>query len=101
MADTTKQCGYIYFLLCDKHNAVKIGFTRGLLAKRLKAYKTFIPYDYDILKVIKGTMLEESQLHKRFVKDKIREEWFNYSEELKEFIDNLVSEDLPPDSILK
>lgn len=89
MARTVKQCGYIYFLLSEKHDAVKIGFTRGSMEKRMKYFSTVCPYDYDVLKVIEGTMVEEHQLHKRFVKDKIRGEWFHYSDDLKHFIDML------------
>lgn len=89
MARPEKQSGYIYFLLAEKLDAVKIGFTRGDIKKRLLFAHTWSPYDFDVLKVIKGTMVEEVQLHKRFHKDKIQREWFNYSDELKDYIDNL------------
>ena len=90
MARTTKRCGYIYFMLSEKLDAVKIGFTRNSDMKvRLKNCHTWSPYAYDLLKMIEGTMIDECQLHKRFVKYKIRGEWFHYSDELKEFIDNL------------
>ena len=89
MARTTKRCGYIYFLLADKYNAVKIGFTRNTVEERLVNGNTWSPYEYDVLKVIKGTMLEESQIHHRFVSYKIRGEWFTYSDEIKYFISQL------------
>lgn len=89
MARPVKQSGFIYFLLSEKLNSVKIGFTRNAVEERLMAANTWSPYDYDVLKVIKGTMLEEVQIHKRFVRYKIRGEWFEYSDEIKEFIDAL------------
>ncbi len=89
MARTVKHSGFIYFLLAEKHNAVKIGFTRGSIEKRLINGITWSPYDFDVLKVIEGTMLDEVALHKRFAQYKIKREWFEYSDELKEFIDNL------------
>jgi len=89
MARPEKQCGYIYFLLAEKLDAVKIGFTRNTVEKRLKYGNTWSPYDFDVLKIIEGTMLDEVALHKRFHKDKIQREWFQYSDELKEFIDKL------------
>jgi hypothetical protein len=89
MAEAGKQCGYIYFLLADKLDAVKIGFTRLSVEGRFKDYSSYCPYAYEVLKVISGTMLEERALHKRFVKDKIRGEWFHYTEELKKFIEEL------------
>lgn len=93
--------GVIYFLLSEIHNAVKIGFTCSNIEERLKDYRNHSPYEYDLLKTIKGTMFQEKQLHKRFVRYKIRGEWFNYSDELKEFIEEIVSEGLPPQNNLK
>lgn len=89
METPVKKSGYIYFLLSEKMDAVKIGFTRGKIEKRLREWKTWHPYDFDVLKVLEGTMIEERLLHRRFWKDKIRGEWFRYSEELKEYIDSL------------
>jgi hypothetical protein len=89
MARPEKQCGYIYFLLAERLDAVKIGYTRKSIEKRMKECKTWSPYEYDVLKIIEGTMLQEVALHKRFVKYKLRGEWFQYSDELKDFIDSL------------
>lgn len=89
MTGPVKRSGFIYFLLSEKFDAVKIGFTRSNIEKRLKYAATWYPYDYDMIKLIEGTMLEERNIHKRFVKDKIRGEWFHYSAELKEYIENL------------
>ncbi len=89
MYKPVKTVGYIYFILAERYDAVKIGFTRGAIADRLKHYKSATPYDYDLLKLIRGTMWEEKQLHKRFAKYQIRHEWFDYSDELKEYIELL------------
>ena len=84
-----KRGGYIYFLLAENIDAIKIGFTRNDIKERMRHYSCHSPYDFDLLKIIEGTMLEEAALHKRFVKYKIRSEWFVYSDEIKEFIDKL------------
>ena len=87
MSRGVKQQGFIYFLLSEKLDAVKIGFTRNNDMKvRLRDCQTWSPHEYDVLKVVEGTMLEERQLHRRFAKDKIRGEWFKYSEALKDYI---------------
>lgn len=84
-----KKSGYIYFMLSEKMNAVKIGFTRGKIEDRLKKCQTWNPYNVDVLKIHKGTMIEERNLHKKFVKFKIKGEWFKYSKELKDYIDSI------------
>lgn len=89
MARPLKQGGFIYFLLAEKYDAVKIGFTRKCVGARLKECATWCPYDYDVLKIIKGTMAQERNFHKRFGQLRIRGEWFQYSEDLKTFIDKL------------
>ena len=89
MGQPVKRSGFIYFILSEKFNAVKIGFTRNNIEQRLKDAATWYPYDYDMIKMIEGTMIDERMIHRRFVKDKLRGEWFNYSDELKEYIENL------------
>jgi hypothetical protein len=89
MERPAKKRGYIYFLLSEKMGAVKIGFTRGKIEGRLREWRTWHPYDFDMLKLLEGTMIEERKLHKRFSKDKIRGEWFKYSPEIKAYIDSL------------
>ncbi len=90
MARPEKQCGYIYFLLAESVSAIKIGFTReGRLEGRMADYRVHSPYEYDLLKLIPGTMVEERMIHRRFVKLKIHGEWFAYTDELKKFIDKL------------
>jgi len=89
MDKALKHRGYIYFLLAEKTDCVKIGFTRTTMERRLKLHTQYSPYDYDVLKVIEGTMLQERNLHKRFIRLKIRGEWFKYSDELKDYIESL------------
>ena len=101
MVRPEKRCGYIYFLLSDKHNALKIGFTRNNLKQRLKDYFTHTPYDYDVLGAIKGTMMDERILHRRFVRYKIRGEWFNYSDELREYVEKVILENAYLENISK
>lgn len=90
MTRPVKQSGFIYFLLAEGTDAVKIGYTHDFEMKsRMQQYHCHSPYNFDLLKILPGTMIEERNIHKRFVKLKIRGEWFKYTEELKEFIENL------------
>jgi hypothetical protein len=90
MGRPVKQSGFIYFLLVEHADAVKIGWTRDKSLKtRMRHYYTYCPLNVDVLKVIPGSMLEERALHRRFVRDRIRAEWFRYSDELKAYIANL------------
>jgi hypothetical protein len=90
MGRPVKQSGFIYFLLVEHADAVKIGWTRDKSLKtRMRHYYTYCPLNVDVLKVIPGSMMYERALHKRFTQIRMRGEWFRYTEELKSFIDNL------------
>lgn len=82
--------GYIYFLLAENADAVKIGYTRQKSMKtRMRYFYTYSPYSVDLLLIMPGSMIQERDIHKRFVKDKIHGEWFRYSDELKAYIEKL------------
>lgn len=76
----------IYFILAEDVNKVKIGRTFNL-DERLSTLQISSPFD---LKIICHLVLEkeyEGVFHKFFKEDSVRGEWFEYSEDIKTFID--------------
>lgn len=78
----------IYFILDTKSKAVKIGYTtiKGL-KRRLENLQVGTPFDLKILGVVWGNRKIEKQLHEKFDKYHIRGEWFNYTPEFDEYLD--------------
>lgn len=83
--DYQKYTGYIYFI--SNGESVKIGFSKDP-EKRLKNLQTANPVELKLLYFEKGNSNIESRLHKLFSKDRIQGEWFNFSDEILEFIDS-------------
>lgn len=81
--------GKVYFVLCVEANAVKIGFTHGLVEKRLSSIQTGCPYELKLVAAIKGTRLLESQFHKRYANLNIGFEWFRFEGKLLNFVNKL------------
>lgn len=75
----------IYFILNEENQHIKIGYSVNPL-KRIKALQTGNSYNLEILTVIEGDISMEKLLHKKFKNYKIKNEWFQFSEEIKEFI---------------
>lgn len=77
----------IYFILDSYSNAVKIGYTtlKGF-SKRLENLQVGTPYDLKILGTIWGNKKIEKELHSKFKYLHIRGEWFTYSKELEEYL---------------
>ncbi len=78
----------IYFVLCKEAQAVKIGVTNDV-KKRLDSLQTANPFNLELLKFIEGNRSREQEIHKKFEHLKRNGEWFSYSQELREFINNL------------
>lgn len=78
----------VYFVQARHLGLIKIGFS-GNPQKRLRSLKTGSPDELSILKVIKGSPRLEAELHRRFVSDRVRGEWFKPSPALLSFIENL------------
>lgn len=77
----------IYFVLDSYSNAVKIGYTtiKGF-SKRLENLQVGTPYDLKILGAVWGNKKTEKELHVKFKHLHIRGEWFAYSKELEEYL---------------
>jgi hypothetical protein len=77
----------IYFILDTNSNAVKIGYTtlKGL-KRRLENLQVGTPHDLKILGAVWGDRKTEKKLHERFTNFHIRGEWFNYTSEMDEYL---------------
>ncbi len=76
--------GYVYFIR-EEGGAVKIGYTHEL-DKRLRALQTANPRLLAVLGIVAGERALEGKLHRRFIASHIRGEWFDYSEDLADFV---------------
>lgn len=67
----------IYFI--TNGSDIKIGFTDGDPAKRLKQLQTGSPDLLSIIGTIPGNQKDEAKLHGRFIGHRLEGEWFRYS----------------------
>lgn len=73
----------IYFIKCN--NYVKIG--RSIDPKRrLVDLQTGNPFKLTLIRTLNEKDFEESALHKKFNRFRVRGEWFRYSETIKMFV---------------
>ena len=87
------QAHFIYFILNEDSNAIKIGRAKDL-AKRMNALQTSSPAK---LKLIKSVQVEggkeahelEQSLHKKFSEIRLAGEWFKAEANLLEYISQL------------
>jgi predicted GIY-YIG superfamily endonuclease len=87
------QAHFVYFILNEDSNAIKIGRTKDL-AKRMNALQTSSPAK---LKLIKSVQVEggkeahelEQSLHKKFSEIRLAGEWFKAEASLLEYISQL------------
>lgn len=80
--------GNVYFLQvkdCDL-NFIKIGFTQGLVRKRVQQLLGGSPFDLVWIGAFRGVPTDERDLHRRFKSAAIRCEWFRPVPELVDFI---------------
>lgn len=85
--EIVKVRGFIYFVLAPDVNRIKIGFTQKNNPLRLRALKGQSPIDIKLLYVMEGTRLIESELHNNFRAYHHHGEWFDYSDEIKSFLE--------------
>lgn len=71
----------IYFIADESTNTVKIGVTKDVY-KRLTALQTGHSTKLKLLHVTEGSYEEEKCLHKKYKKYKVRNEWFDLSDEI-------------------
>jgi hypothetical protein len=80
----TEKPSYVYFI--GDGDKVKIG-TAGNVDKRLAALQCATARRLGKLLVIPGSFRDENRLHKRFAAYRLSGEWFQFSDEIREFID--------------
>lgn len=78
--------GYIYFIRCSKTELVKIGFTEAYPTKRLRELQTGSGGRLHLLAFIMDRASREKELHRQFVAQHERGEWFRNEGELAEWI---------------
>ena len=67
----------VYFAQRGYLGPIKIGYTRGHVAKRLRALRSQIQHPVALLATMPGDREEEQMLHKRFAKHALGHEWFS------------------------
>lgn len=76
----------IYFI--KQNDYVKIGFTNRFKT-RLNQLQTSSPVKLEVLAIVDGDKDDERLLHNMFKHIATNGEWFNYCDELKNYIDSL------------
>jgi len=89
-ADETygKGADCIYFIHALGTNRLKIGWASDLPI-RFHWLSCASPFPLLLICTIPGTRSDEADMHKRFSHLRVHNEWFIYSNELKEFTDNV------------
>ena len=82
---------FIYFIQSEKGGAIKIGLSKNP-EERLNELQTSTPYKLKLLAKIKGDISKERELHRRFARYRIRGEWFEASNELLSYIEQIKEE---------
>lgn len=79
--------GLIYFIQNPYNKRIKIGFTKNL-EQRLHTFRVSSGHEPDIKLIIKGSLYQEKELHKKFNAYRVPEynEWFSNSDEILQFI---------------
>ena len=90
---------YVYFILDKSSNAVKIGHTTNLEI-RLMSLRSMNMNKLELIYAIEGDVKLELGLHTRFSKDQIKNEWFNYSNDIKAYIKSRSTLPHPPSSLV-
>jgi hypothetical protein len=77
----------VYFILDTDSNAVKIGYTtlKGL-KRRLENLQVGTPNDLRLLGAVWGDRKTEKLLHKKFINAHIRGEWFTYTPDMNDYL---------------
>lgn len=75
----------IYFILNEQNNHVKIGFSNNP-DKRLSTLQTACSHDLKLLLSFYGDREVEKYLHNKFKKYHVKNEWFDYNDQIKDLI---------------
>lgn len=77
--------GFVYFVLDESSVAVKIGCTLRP-EERFEELQKLNANELRFLLIISGTTKREKRLHAKFSKYRIHSEWFEYSDEIKNYV---------------
>lgn len=82
--------GCVYFIEAVGCDRIKIGFTRKEIDFRLKFIQTGCPFPARVLRLQRGSMQDERDLHGRFAHALVRDtgEWFHATPDLLAYIEN-------------
>lgn len=69
----------VYFIGCAKARSIKVGFTTGDPAKRLKALQTGCPRDLHLVSAAVAEQRHERMLHEAFGPLRLTGEWFRWT----------------------
>ena len=78
--------GYVYFIQAKESRAVKIGWTKEQLRGRLSACQTGSHEELELVAYFSGSMQDEKRMHDYFASDRLRGEWFRWSDDLATMI---------------
>ena len=82
-----QRCGHVYFIQEAETRNVKIGFTSGDPAKRLKALSSGNWRELKLIGIQAGNKQLEKKLHRRFHYLHLRNEWFEWDARLESYIE--------------
>lgn len=78
--------GWVYFVSCTETGRVKIGYTKGDVAKRIKSLQTGAAGELVLLAKHPGTPETERSLHERFNTTRLHGEWFAMSDAIRDYL---------------
>lgn len=79
----------IYFVKTQESDFVKIGYAKRDVTKRVNKFQTGCPERLTIIHQESGGYEDESSYHKLFKKSHYRGEWFYFSHEISEYIEEV------------
>ena len=79
----------IYFIRMS--DTVKIGFSKSAV-HRCNALQTANPYTLELLGYFNGQIHDENQIHEELDRYRIRGEWFEFNDDVKKFIKDIIKE---------
>lgn len=89
------QNGVVSSFIATDNNYIKIGkSTYKSLPSRLSSLQTGNHRILELIGILDGVKYSEAKLHKLFEKDRVRGEWFTYSEEIKQYLNSIKTSQL-------
>lgn len=88
---TTKKTGEVYFLEARELSRIKIGYANDSKARVSKIAGGQPPCELTVYGFIPGTLKDERRIHKQLSDHRIYGEWFNFNEEVRSVIDELIN----------